>query len=68
MERIREVAAHGRETFLVTNNHYGGQALANAIEIRGLLDDRPPRAPETLRQSFPRLGSATRPDGQQMLF
>ena len=34
-DRIRRVAAHGRETFLVTNNHYGGQAVANALEIRG---------------------------------
>ncbi len=67
-ERIREVAAHGRETYLVTNNHYGGQALANALELRGLLDGEPPLAPETLVQSFPHLRRITRPMGQQRLF
>lgn len=68
VERLKDVAGQSRETFLVTNNHYGGQALANALEIRGMLDDTRPQAPPTLREAFPHLANLTRHEGQQTLF
>jgi uncharacterized protein YecE (DUF72 family) len=68
VERIREVAAESRETFLVTNNHYGGQAVANALELRTMLDGHPALAPQVLRDAFPHLTGVTRGEGQQMLF
>jgi len=66
--RTVQVARESRETYLVTNNHYGGQAVANALEIRGLLDGHPPLAPQVLRESFPHLAVLTRGEGQQLLF
>lgn len=67
-ERIREMAAGGRKTFLVTNNHYGGKAVANALEVKGLLEGAHPRAPTVLRDAFPHLRDRTEPEGQQSLF
>lgn len=67
-DRIRALAAGGRKTYLVTNNHYGGKAVANALELKGLLTGRKPRAPTVLIDAFPRLGASTEPDGQQSLF
>ncbi len=66
--RVREAAAGGRRTYLVTNNHYGGKAVANALELKGRLAGTPPLAPETVRRAFPRLVEATRLDGQPSLF
>lgn len=68
VSRTLEVARASRETYLVTNNHYGGQAVANALEIRGLLDGHAPLAPQVLRESFPHLAVHTRGEGQQLLF
>ena len=68
VERTLTVARESRETFVVTNNHYGGQAVANALEIRGMLDGHPPRAPQPLREAFPRLAARSRGEGQQTLF
>ncbi len=67
-ERVRQMAAGGRPTYLVTNNHYGGKAVANALELKGLLDGRPPPAPWTVREAFPHLAPKTRAEGQQRLF
>ncbi len=68
VERLREVAGQSRETFLVTNNHYGGKAMANALEIRGLLDGAKPLAPAPLLDAFPHLEGQVRREGQQTLF
>lgn len=68
VERSVTVAKESQETFLVTNNHYGGQAMANALEIRGMLDGHPPLAPQPLREAFPRLAARSRGEGQQTLF
>ncbi len=66
--RIRALSAHGRETYVVANNHYGGKAVANALELRALVEGVPPPAPVTIRRAFPRLVERTRPEGQQTLF
>lgn len=67
-ERVRELAAGGRQTYLITNNHYGGKAVANALELKGRFEGRPPLAPEPLRDAFPHLRGSTRAEGQQRLF
>ncbi len=66
--RARRLAGGRDETYVITNNHFGGQALANALEIRaGLLGDRV-GAPAELVRAFPHLASATRIEGQAELF
>ncbi len=60
--RVRGAAAEGHRVHVVFNNHFRGQAPANALMFRALLEGRPVRAPETLRRSIASLEELTRPD------
>ncbi|HAK96905.1 MAG TPA: DUF72 domain-containing protein [Planctomycetes bacterium] len=51
---IRQAAAAAPAVFVIANNHYRGQAPANAIDIAHLLG-RAPRAPAPLLAAFPHL-------------
>lgn len=68
VQRARRIASGHDQTTVVTNNHYSGKAIANAIEILYLLDGAPPLAPPELVQAFPHLRAFTRVEGQQSLF
>ena len=52
---IRTVKQEAEETYAITNNHFRGQALVNALEILEELDARPPAVPPSLAESYPRL-------------
>lgn len=66
--RATRIAGEHETTAVVTNNHFGGQAVANALEILHLLRGEPVPAPSEIVEAFPRLRSAVRIDGQQPLF
>jgi len=56
VERIREVAAE-RTTFAITNNHFRGQAIVNALELKqalGMAVEVPPAVRDTYHQRFDR--------------
>jgi len=36
--RIKDVAKHSRETYVITNNHFRGKAVVNATEIKAALN------------------------------
>ena len=69
--QARRIARGHDETAVITNNHFGGKAVANAIEIlhalRGAPDERVV-APAELVAAFPRLAAIARVEGQQSLF
>jgi uncharacterized protein YecE (DUF72 family) len=54
--RIRTIKQDAEETYAITNNHFRGQALVNAIEILEELDARLPEIPPLLAKAYPRLG------------
>jgi uncharacterized protein YecE (DUF72 family) len=55
--RIRSLAAE-RDVFVVTNNHFRGQAIVNAVELKQALG-QPAEVPEPLAQAYPeRFGAA----------
>ena len=62
--RIKEVAKETRETYVITNNHFRGQAVANAIEIKAALEEELVPAPEPLFKIYPRLSDSATPDNQ----
>jgi len=67
--RIDAVARQSDETLVATNNHFEGQALANALELRWLLGGREPvAAPPQLVNAFPHLAQITRVVGQRDLY
>lgn len=67
-DRMRVIGTGTERSLLVANNHFGGQALANALELKGLLEGVPARAPEPLVTAFPDLRQWTEPEGQMSLF
>jgi uncharacterized protein YecE (DUF72 family) len=55
--RIRKLQQHTRNTFVVTNNHYQGKAVVNALQLISILKGTKVKIPEPLRQHYPQLES-----------
>ncbi|HTZ48404.1 MAG TPA: DUF72 domain-containing protein [Verrucomicrobiae bacterium] len=55
VERIQAMRAESRETYVITNNHYQGKAVVNALELLSILNATKVKVPEPLRQHFPQL-------------
>lgn len=51
--RIRKIARESEKTYVFTNNHYRGQAPANALQIMAKLGGEPVGVPEPLVQAYP---------------
>ena len=68
IDRARRVSGQRDETYVVTNNHFGGQAVANGLEIASGLAQGPVPAPADLVRAFPRLSKLTQIEGQRELF
>ncbi|HUS18907.1 MAG TPA: DUF72 domain-containing protein [Terriglobales bacterium] len=51
--RIAEMQERAEKTFVITNNHYKGQAAANALEIKKLLTGKDVDAPPQLMETYP---------------
>jgi len=68
-ERIRTVSDHAQATFVITNNHYQGKAIVNALQLIHLLTGSKVKVPETLRHHYPQLeGIADEPSKEPTLF
>lgn len=61
IDRIRTVSAAADDTYVVTNNHYLGKAVVNAIEIQSILKSQPQAAPGRLVEYYPDLAAFTQP-------
>jgi len=53
--RIKEIAAKTKESYVITNNHFRGQAVVNALEIKSTLAEKLVPAPAPLFQKYPNL-------------
>ena len=51
----RRMAEQAAELVVVQNNHFRGQALVIALQLKHLLDGARPPAPEPLVQAYPSL-------------
>ena len=60
-ERIRNIAAQTDATFVITNNHFQGKAIANALQLVHLLTGNPVAVPETLLAQYPELATIAQP-------
>jgi uncharacterized protein YecE (DUF72 family) len=52
-KKIAAVNQSADETYAITNNHFRGQALVNALEILEELDVEPPAVPPSVLASYP---------------
>ena len=67
-QKARRIASVHDETAVITNNHFSGQAVANAIDLMFLLSGDAVPAPNEIVESYPHLRPRTRIEGQQSLF
>jgi uncharacterized protein YecE (DUF72 family) len=66
--KAQRIASLHDETAVITNNHFSGQAVANAIDLMFLLQGQPVPASAEIVESFPHLRAKARIEGQQPLF
>jgi len=61
-ERIREGRARRADAnaFAILNNHFRGQAVANALQLQQMLTGELRAAPESLRGAYPSISGATK--------
>src|SRR5579871_1528677 len=53
--RVRNESAQARKVFAVTNNHYLGKGVVNALQLLSMLRGAKVRVPEPLRAKYPEL-------------
>ena len=69
VERIRAVTAQAKETYVIANNHYQGQAVANALQLKFLTGGECVPTPLAMHDRFPELkGISTTQTQQEKLF
>jgi len=53
--RIQDVARDARDVYVITNNHYQGKAVVNALELIAMLKGTKVKVPDPLRAKYPQL-------------
>ncbi|MGD8538862.1 MAG: DUF72 domain-containing protein [Candidatus Aminicenantes bacterium] len=53
VNRIKNLGTKSGKVFVITNNHYRGQAMANALQIKNMITGEKLEVPETLVAEFP---------------
>ena len=64
----QRLANEAGDTYVVTNNHFGGKAAANGVQIKHTLERDLVSAPPELVATYPSLTAITKREGQQQLF
>jgi uncharacterized protein YecE (DUF72 family) len=68
-ERIEHLAEHTKTTFVVTNNHFEGKGVVNALQLIHMLTHNKVKIPEPLRHRYPELEAiADAPASEPTLF
>jgi uncharacterized protein YecE (DUF72 family) len=66
--RLNAIAGQAENVYVFANNHYRGQGVANALELRALLEGRPVAVPDDLLRTYPYLKYVARPPREPGLF
>jgi uncharacterized protein YecE (DUF72 family) len=53
--RVKQVAEEASNVYVITNNHYQGKAVVNALELIAMLRGAKVKVPEPLREKYPDL-------------
>jgi uncharacterized protein YecE (DUF72 family) len=56
LEKLKTMQTQAQDVYVVTNNHFQGQAVANALEIHTAMGGAKYTLPEHLLAAYPRLG------------
>jgi uncharacterized protein YecE (DUF72 family) len=66
--RLNAICGQADNVYVFANNHYRGQGVVNALELRALLTGQRVDVPDELRAAYPRLGAIARPAREPGLF
>ena len=61
VDAVEVLSRQARETYLITNNHFRGQAALNALELRHTLHRAPVPVPAPLLTAYPELRQIATP-------
>jgi uncharacterized protein YecE (DUF72 family) len=53
VQRIKELGTKSSQVYIITNNHYRGQALANALQLKNMITGEKLDIPELLLKQYP---------------
>ena len=56
-QRIDSIAARSEDTYVILNNHYEAKAVANAAQLRNLIEGKLVKVPPLLLSRYPQLDS-----------
>ncbi len=68
VDKVQKVAIESEETFVVTNNHFRGKGVVNALEMKALLKGEKVPGPASLVEEYPRVKESIVVTGQAKLF
>jgi uncharacterized protein YecE (DUF72 family) len=60
-ERVSNIAQTAGVVFVITNNHFQGKAIANALQLISILRGAPVPVPEGLLEYYPQLAEIALP-------
>jgi uncharacterized protein YecE (DUF72 family) len=66
--RLNAMSAQAANVYVFANNHYRGQGVTNALELRALLEGSPVAVADDLLRAYPRLKRIAPPPRQPRLF
>ena len=61
VERIKNISQRTRAVFVITNNHFRGQAVANALQLAALASGKKVQAPKLVLETYPELPKIATP-------
>jgi uncharacterized protein YecE (DUF72 family) len=61
VDKIKTVASNAPQTYVITNNHFRGKAITNALELKAQLAEEKVKGPALLLSEYPRLGESIIP-------
>ena len=68
-QRIQKVEKTTHTTFVITNNHFEGKGVVNALQLINMLTHKKVKVPEPLRRHYPELDAiADEPPSEPTLF
>lgn len=59
---VRDAKASAKNVYVVMNNHFRGQAVVNALQLKAMLSGAPARAPRPLLDAYPAAKARLRPE------
>lgn len=64
----RRLSEAGGDAYVITNNHFAGKAVVNALEVISALIDAPVEGPSEIVATYPQLRDIVIPQGQGTLY